>query len=115
MNSPTKLLSRLRKPVAVHSFMTAPETINAFYTAVMNEIIIPLGILQAPFYQSSRPQVLNYGAIGFSIGHELSHAFDDNGRRYTVAGRPVSGENTLAENIADNAGIKAAFDGYFGR
>jgi len=81
-NTPVKLMARLRKPVADHSWMTAPETINAFYTAVMNEIIIPLGILQPPFYKSSRPEVMNYGAIGFSIGHELTHAFDDNGRKY---------------------------------
>ena len=69
MNSPTKLMARLRKPVAEHSWMTSPETINAFYTAVMNEIIIPLGILQPPFYKSSRPEVgrsinYNYEDIG---------------------------------------------------
>jgi len=82
MRTPGRLMMRLRKPVAEHSWMTAPETINAFYTAVMNEIIIPLGILQPPFYKSGRPEVMNFGGIGFSIGHELTHAFDDNGRKY---------------------------------
>ena len=57
MRTPGRLMMRLRKPVAEHSWMTAPETINAFYTAVMNEIIIPLGILQPPFYKSGRPEV----------------------------------------------------------
>ena len=57
MNSPARLMIRLRKPVANHSWMTAPETINAFYTAVMNEIIIPVGILQPPFYAPGRPDV----------------------------------------------------------
>ena len=76
-NRPKKLLSKLRKPVSKESWSTTPGTINAYYTAVMNKIIIPLGILQDPFYDSDRPDVLNYGGIGFSIGHELSHAFDD--------------------------------------
>ena len=65
MNKPAKLMARLRKPVADHSWMTAPETINAFYTAVMNEIIIPLGILQPPFYKSSRPEVGRRNKPGF--------------------------------------------------
>ena len=52
----------------------------------MNKIIIPQGILQHPFYDSARPDVLNYGGIGFTVGHELSHAFDDNGRKYNGRG-----------------------------
>ena len=85
-NSPGKLLARLRKPVAKESWMTSPVTINAYYTAVMNEIILPQGILQSPFYNAQRDDVFNFGGIGFSIGHELSHAFDDNGRKYNGHG-----------------------------
>ena len=85
-NRPKKLISKLRKPVSKESWSTTPGTINAYYTAVMNKIIIPLGILQDPFYDANRPDVLNYGGIGFSIGHELSHAFDDNGRKYNGDG-----------------------------
>ena len=85
-NRPKKLISRLRKPVSKESWSTTPGTINAYYTAIMNKIIIPLGILQDPFYEANRPDVLNYGGIGFSIGHELSHAFDDNGRKYNGDG-----------------------------
>ena len=98
-NSPSKLLDRLRKPVAKQSWLTSPQTINAYYSAVMNEILLPLGILQHPFYKRSRPDVLNFGGIGFSIGHELSHAFDDNGRKYNGEGDLESWwtEETLAK------------------
>ena len=73
-----------RKKVKKSSWITSPQTSNAFYTALLNEILLPYGILQAPFFSEERPDVLNYGAIGFSIGHELSHAFDDNGRNYDL-------------------------------
>ena len=65
----------------------------------MNEIILPLGILQHPFFNSERADVLNYGGIGFSIGHELSHAFDDNGRKYNGMGdlEPWWSESTLSQ------------------
>ena len=85
-NSPSKLLAKLRRPVSKQSWLTSPQTINAYYTAVMNEVILPLGILQHPFYKAARPDVLNFGGIGFSIGHELTHAFDDNGRKYNGEG-----------------------------
>ena len=96
-NSPRKLLARLRKPVAKQSWVTSPVTINAYYTAVMNEIILPLGILQSPFYDAERADVLNFGGIGFSVGHELSHAFDDNGRKYNGHGdlEPWWSDDTL--------------------
>ena len=98
-HSPQKLLSKLRKPVTKLSWNTSPSTINAYYTAVMNEIILPLGILQHPFFNSERADVLNYGGIGFSIGHELSHAFDDNGRKYNGMGdlEPWWSESTLSQ------------------
>ena len=73
--------------MASHAWLSPPETINAFYTAVMNQVILPLGILQPPFYDARRPDALNFGGIGFSIGHELTHAFDDHGRRWVATGR----------------------------
>ncbi len=56
--------------------MTAP-TVNAYYDPSINEIAFPAGILQTPFYNAEDPMYLNYGAIGVVVGHELTHAFDD--------------------------------------
>lgn len=83
---PERLWERLQKEVASTGWLTPPQKMNAFYTPVMNEIMIPLGILQPPFFDTDRPEVLNYAAIGFTIGHELTHAFDDNGRKYDGEG-----------------------------
>jgi len=94
---PAKIWSRLQKAVPEHSWASAPYKINAFYAASMNQILIPFGILQEPFYSEDRPEELNYGAIGFSIGHELSHAFDDNGRRYDGHGNLKNWWGEVAE------------------
>ena len=54
-----------------------PPTVNAYYTPLKNQIVFPAGILQAPFFSLHRPNSLNFGAMGVVMGHELSHAFDD--------------------------------------
>jgi endothelin-converting enzyme len=56
--------------------MTPPQ-VNAYYTPTKNQIVFPAGILQMPFFSLKYPRSLNYGAIGVVMGHELSHAFDD--------------------------------------
>lgn len=56
-----------------------PPTVNAFYTPTKNQIAIPYGILQPPFYDTQTQHALNYGAMGVIMGHELTHAFDDQG------------------------------------
>lgn len=56
-----------------------PPTVNAYYTPTRNQIVFPAGILQAPFYDTTHQQALNYGAMGVVMGHELTHAFDDQG------------------------------------
>lgn len=61
-------------------FMT-PHTVNAYYNAAMNEIVFPAAILQPPFFDVAADDAVNYGAIGAVIGHELSHGFDDQGRK----------------------------------
>ena len=61
-------------------FMT-PQTVNAYYSPTMNEIVFPAGILQPPFFNVEADDAVNYGAIGAVIGHEITHAFDDQGRR----------------------------------
>lgn len=65
--------------------MTVPQ-VNAYYNAATNEIAFPAGILQAPFFDPSFDDAVNYGAIGSVIGHELTHGFDDQGRRYDAQG-----------------------------
>lgn len=62
-------------------YMT-PQTVNAYYDPNTNEIVFPAAILQAPFFDMDANSAVNYGAIGAVIGHELSHAFDDNGAKY---------------------------------
>lgn len=56
-----------------------PPTVNAYYTPTRNQIVFPAGILQAPFFDVNHQQSLNFGAMGVVMGHELTHAFDDQG------------------------------------
>jgi predicted metalloendopeptidase len=65
--------------------MTAP-TVNAFYSPQLNSINFPAGILQPPFFDPRRDMALNYGGVGAVIGHEMTHGFDDQGRKFDGAG-----------------------------
>ena len=65
---------------------TTPQTVNAFYSAGRNEIVFPAGILQPPFFDAEADDAANYGGIGSVIGHEISHAFDDQGSRFDGEG-----------------------------
>lgn len=60
---------------------------NAYYARPLNEIVFPAGILQPPYFDASGDDATNFGAVGAAIGHELSHAFDDQGRRYDASGK----------------------------
>ncbi len=75
-------ISRLGKPVDRTEWGMTPQTVNAYYNPPMNEIVFPAAILQSPFFSVDAPDALNYGGIGAVIGHEISHAFDDQGSRY---------------------------------
>lgn len=116
----------------------SPQTVNAYYSPVMSEIVFPAGILQPPFFGDTMVECL--GAIGVVIGHEMTHAFDDEGRKYNskgemkdwwtpedavefdlrtktvddhysrqvICGENVNGKLTLGENIADIGGLRIA-------
>ncbi|WP_068985106.1 M13-type metalloendopeptidase [Lysinibacillus xylanilyticus] len=78
--------AKLGKPVDRTEWGTSVYTVNAFYNPLNNEITFPAGILQAPFYDINAKPEENYGAIGMIIGHEISHAFDNNGSAYDENG-----------------------------
>ncbi|XP_061493454.1 endothelin-converting enzyme 2 isoform X2 [Rhineura floridana] len=138
------MADQLRKPPNRDQWNMTPQTVNAYYLPTKNGIVFPAGILQAPFYAHNHPKALNFGGIGVVMGHELTHAFDDQGReydkegnlrpwwqnssleafqnrtacmveqysKYLVNGEHVNGKQTLGENIADNGGLKAAYNAY---
>lgn len=78
--------NRAGKPVDRDEWHMHPQTVNAYYNPTTNEICFPAGILQPPFFDSEADDAFNYGAIGVVIGHEMTHGFDDQGRRYDKDG-----------------------------
>ncbi|KAG8142234.1 putative Endothelin converting enzyme 1 protein [Naja naja] len=70
----------------VMQWSMTPPTVNAYYSPTKNEVIFPAGILQSPFYTRNHPKAVNFGGIGVMVGHELTHAFDDQGREYDKDG-----------------------------
>lgn len=75
-------LEKLGGPIDRNEWHMTPQTINAYYNPVMNEIVFPAAILQPPFFNMAADDAANYGGIGAVIGHELSHGFDDKGSKY---------------------------------
>lgn len=120
-----------------------PHEVNAYYSPSYNEIVFPAGILQSPFFSKDNDMAVNFGGIGTVIGHEITHGFDDQGRKYdkdgnlndwwteldadrykvetdklrqlfssfTLEGKPVNGDLTLGENIADLGGLSISLKG----
>ena len=79
-------LSDLGKPVDHKKWGMTPQTVNAYNGGLENRIVFPAGILQAPFFDPKADAAVNYGAIGAIIGHEISHGFDDQGRKIDATG-----------------------------
>lgn len=79
-------MAKLGKPVDRSEWFMSPQTVNAYYNPLFNEIAFPAGILQPPFFYPDGDDAVNYGAIGVVIGHEMTHGFDDQGSRYDVNG-----------------------------
>ena len=79
-------LAKVGKPVDRGEWFMTPPTVNAYYSAANNEIAFPAGRLQPPFFHPSFDLAANYGGIGATIGHETSHGFDDQGRKYDAEG-----------------------------
>src|SRR5262249_41448889 len=138
-------LAKLGQPVDRSEWVMTPQTVNAVNLPVMNALNFPAAILQPPYFDPSRPVAMDYGAIGATIGREVSHSFDDAGSLFDAGGRlrnwwtdedrahfeaasarlvkqydayhplpdvRVNGTLTLSENIADVAGLSAAYDAY---
>ena len=79
-------LAKLNKPVDRTEWHTTPSTVTAYYNPALNEIVFPAGILQYPYFDYSADDAINYGGIGMVIGHEMTHAFDDQGAQYDKDG-----------------------------
>ena len=80
-------LDKLGKPVDRDEWFMTPMEVNAYANPTMNEIVFPAAILQPPFFDANADPAVNYGGIGAVIGHEISHHFDDQGRKYDPQGR----------------------------
>ncbi len=79
-------LEEIGQPVDRDKWFMNPQTVNAYYSPTMNEIVFPAAILQPPFFFPHGDDAVNFGAIGMVIGHEMTHGFDDQGRRYAMDG-----------------------------
>ena len=107
-------LSKIGAPVDKTEWGMSPQTVNAYYNPLQNEIVFPAAILQPPFFDAKADDALNYGGIGAVIGHEMIHGYDDQGSRFGPTG---NFENWWTE--ADSKGFSALtsklvaqFDGY---
>jgi predicted metalloendopeptidase len=75
-------LAKIGKPLDRGEWRMTPPTVNAYYSASLNEMVFPAGIMQLPFFSPEAPVASNYGGLGMVMGHELTHGFDDQGRKF---------------------------------
>jgi putative endopeptidase len=79
-------LDEIGKPVDLTKWLMTPQTVNAYYHPMLNEIVFPAAILQPPFFNADADDAVNYGGIGAVIGHEIGHGFDDQGSQFDGSG-----------------------------
>jgi len=138
-------VKKLGRPVDRSEWVMNPQLVNAVNLPAMNALNFPAAILQPPNFDPNRPAAMDYGSAGATIGHEISHSFDDQGALFDASGRlqtwwtkedfahfkasseqlvrqyddyhpfpdlAINGRLTVSENIADVAGLAAAYDAY---
>ena len=104
-------LARVGKPVDKTEWGMTPPTVNAYFNGSYNEIVFPAGILQPPFFDMTMDDAVNYGGIGVVIGHEITHGYDDQGRKYDAEGN-LSNWWTEADVSAFDARAQKLVDEY---
>jgi len=106
--------AKIGKPTNRTEWGMTPPTVNAYENPLLNEIVFPAGILQPPFFDANADDAVNYGAMGAVIGHEMSHAFDDQGRQYDKAGnlRDWWSKDDGTRYVAEADKIVKQFDAY---
>jgi putative endopeptidase len=107
-------LAKIGKPVDRTEWGMSPPTVNAYYSPNRNEIVFPAGILQPPFFFAQADDPVNYGGIGGVIGHEMTHGFDDQGRKFDAQGNLRGWWTAEDENRFKERGRKIVqqFDSY---
>jgi putative endopeptidase len=135
-----KMIQRISKPRNPNIWGMGPLTVNAYYNPTSNKFVMPIGILQYPFFDVNAPDEINLGAVGVVLGHEIGHGIDDKGSRYDKDGKlrqwmkddevktfmsrgdrlveqfnaiAHNGKLTLGENMADLSGLTFAWDAAF--
>jgi endothelin-converting enzyme/putative endopeptidase len=107
-------LGKIGKPLDRKDWFTTPATVNAYNQGQLNEIVFPAGILQPPFFNKEATDAVNFGSMGMVVGHEITHGFDDQGRKFDVDGKlrdwwsPASG----TAYVDRDGCIKRQFDSY---
>jgi predicted metalloendopeptidase len=107
-------VAKLGKPIDRQEWLMTPQTVNAYYNPLMNEIVFPAAILQPPFFNAQADDAVNYGAIGAVIGHEISHAFDDEGSQFDAEGnlRDWFAPEDHAKFAAKTKALAAQYEAY---
>ncbi|WGL60911.1 M13 family metallopeptidase [Pigmentibacter sp. JX0631] len=139
-NDFNKLLLNILKPVNDLRWDMSPLTVNAYYNPTSNQFVMPMGILQPPFFDESKSDTINMGSVGMVVAHEIGHSIDDQGSNYDEKGRlspwmsnsdldnfklktqkivtlfdheGIDGKLTLGENIADFVGLQNSYQSAF--
>jgi putative endopeptidase len=104
-------VAKMGKPVDKTEWGMTPQTVNAYYNPLFNEVVFPAGILQPPFFNPDADDAINYGGIMAVIGHELTHGFDDQGSQFDAEGNLVNW--WTEEDRANFMGLAQKYIAYF--